>query len=145
MTKHKDTSIEEAESQTLSKVDTSKGTYKSFSKMYKDEGYGKQSYLDCMHYCKCALELGKPWFKYVKMWGHVKYLVYEDEHSEIFEQAWASHKKGTTCQGQHSPEPAAPKTDEGASQRQAGSTPRTGNASEQSNSVIAKKDNADVE
>ena len=49
MTKHKETSIEDVESQTLSKVDTSKGTYKSFSKMYKDEGYGKQSYLDCMH------------------------------------------------------------------------------------------------
>ena len=49
MRKHKETSIEDVESQTLSKVDTSKGTYKSFSKMYKDEGYGKQSYLDCMH------------------------------------------------------------------------------------------------
>ena len=116
MTKHKDTSTEESESQTLSKVDTSKGTYKSFSKMYKDEGYGKQSYLDCMHYCKCALELGKPWFKYVKMWGHVKYLVYEDEQTDIFEQAWASHKTGTTSRSEQPQEPAGGEQAQGAPQ-----------------------------
>lgn len=73
---------------TESKIDISKGRYKSFFTLVRKEGLEAAT-----KFCRKMAQMGAPWTQWDAQWDHLTFLVFEKGMDHIFTEAWALHEK----------------------------------------------------
>ena len=60
-------------SESWTRVDTSKGAYRSFGWLWREEGGTQTAYEDVCKFTKKCVAMGPPWVKYCDRWEHLRY------------------------------------------------------------------------